>query len=86
MVINDPATTPGHRSIRSFVLRQGRFSPAQRRAYESLLSRFGIAFATVPLDLGISFLNCSIYILEPAQGAIVIPISAGVLELGCNLV
>src|ERR1700682_5092940 len=54
MVINDPATTPGHRSIRSFVLRQGRFSPAQRRAYESL-SRFGIAFVTVPLDLARAF-------------------------------
>jgi len=47
---------------------------------------FTASACTVPLDLGISFLNCSIYILEPAQGAIVIPISAGVLELGCNLV
>src|SRR6267378_7759833 len=68
MVINDPATTPGHRSIRSFVLRQGRFSPAQRRAYESLLSRFGIAFATVPLDLARAFGRTNPKILEIGFG------------------
>jgi tRNA (guanine-N7-)-methyltransferase len=67
MVINDPATTPGHRSIRSFVLRQGRFSPAQRRAYESL-SRFGIAFATVPLDLARVFGRTNPKILEIGFG------------------
>jgi tRNA (guanine-N7-)-methyltransferase len=68
MVINDPATTPRHRSIRSFVLRQGRFSPAQRRAYESLLSRFGIAFATVPLDLARAFGRTNPKILEIGFG------------------
>jgi tRNA (guanine-N7-)-methyltransferase len=67
MVINDPATTLGHRSIRSFVLRQGRFSPAQRRAYESL-SRFGIAFATVPLDLARVFGRTNPKILEIGFG------------------
>ena len=39
-----------HRPIRSFVLRQGRMSPAQQRALESLLPRFGIPFAPAPLD------------------------------------
>jgi tRNA (guanine-N7-)-methyltransferase len=68
MVINDPATAPRHRSIRSFVLRQGRFSPAQQRAYESLFSRFGIAFATVPLDLGRVFGRTSPKILEIGFG------------------
>jgi tRNA (guanine-N7-)-methyltransferase len=67
-VINDPAATPRHRSIRSFVLRQGRFSPAQQRAYESLLSRFGIAFATVPLDLARVFGRTSPKILEIGFG------------------
>jgi tRNA (guanine-N7-)-methyltransferase len=67
MVINDPATTLGPRSIRSFVLRQGRFSPAQRRAYESL-SRFGIAFATVPLDLDRVFGRTNPKILEIGFG------------------
>jgi tRNA (guanine-N7-)-methyltransferase len=68
MVINDPVTTPRHRSIRSFVLRRGRFSPAQQRAYESLFSRFGIAFATVPLDLARVFGRTSPKILEIGFG------------------
>jgi tRNA (guanine-N7-)-methyltransferase len=40
-----------HRPIRSFVLRQGRFSPAQREAYDTLLPRFGIPYAPAPIDL-----------------------------------
>jgi tRNA (guanine-N7-)-methyltransferase len=39
------------RGIRSFVLRQGRLSPAQARACETLLPRFGIPFTDAPLDL-----------------------------------
>ena len=40
-----------HRSIRSFVLRQGRTTAAQARAHRELLPRYGIPFAPVPLDL-----------------------------------
>lgn len=43
------------RSIRSFVLRQGRVSDAQRRAIDNLLPRFGIAFAPQALDLDNAF-------------------------------
>lgn len=50
-MIEPRATPPRPRTIRSYVLRQGRFSPAQQRAYETLLPRFGIAFADAPLDL-----------------------------------
>src|SRR5574340_1283109 len=39
------------RHIRSYVLRQGRVSPAQQRAVETLLPRFGIGYAAQPLDL-----------------------------------
>jgi tRNA (guanine-N7-)-methyltransferase len=39
-----------HRPIRSFVLRQGRMSPAQARALETLWPTFGVAFASSPLD------------------------------------
>ena len=39
------------RPIRSFVLRQGRVSNAQRRAYDSLLPEFGIPYAPGVLDL-----------------------------------
>ena len=45
---------PDHH-IRSFVLRQGRVSDAQRRAIDTLLPRFGIAFAPQALDLNTVF-------------------------------
>lgn len=35
---------PGRRAIRSFVLRQGRFSQAQQRAFETLWPRFGLDY------------------------------------------
>ena len=38
------------RAIRSYVLRQGRVTPAQERAYADLFPRFGIAYAPTPLD------------------------------------
>lgn len=41
--------------IRSYVLRQGRFSPGQQRAYEALLPRFGIAYRPQPLDFAAVF-------------------------------
>ena len=48
--------TPLHnRHIRSFVLRQGRVSPAQQRACETLLPRFGIPYTAQPLDLNQAF-------------------------------
>ncbi len=39
-----------HPPIRSYVLRQGRFSPAQQRAYAELMPRFGVPFRPVALD------------------------------------
>ena len=44
-----------HPPIRSYVLRQGRFSPGQQRAYAELLPRFGIAYAAHPIDLAHAF-------------------------------
>src|SRR6187549_3664863 len=44
-----------HRPIRSFVLRQGRVSNAQRRAHESLLPQFGIPYSPQVIDLDHSF-------------------------------
>lgn len=43
--------TATHRPIRSFVLRQGRVSSAQRRAHDTLLPAFGIPYAPQTLDL-----------------------------------
>ena len=38
-----------YRPIRSYVLRQGRFSPAQQRAFAELMPRFGIDYRAAPL-------------------------------------
>jgi len=56
------------RPIRSFVLRQGRFSPAQRRAHSELLPRFGIAFSPTPVDLHAVFGRSAPKILEVGSG------------------
>jgi tRNA (guanine-N7-)-methyltransferase len=42
---------PTHRSIRSFVVRAGRLTDAQRRALEELWPRYGVEFSREPLDL-----------------------------------
>src|SRR5512140_2953971 len=49
-----PATDDSrpHRTVRSFVLRQGRMSPAQRNALTALWPRFGVDYAARPLDFG----------------------------------
>ena len=39
-----------HRPIRSYVLRQGRFSPAQQRAHAELMPRLGVPYAAQLLD------------------------------------
>ncbi len=41
---------PGQRKIRSFVLRQGRFSPAQQRAFDELWPRFGLDYSASVRD------------------------------------
>ena len=60
-----PDTRP---HIRSFVLRQGRVSNAQRRAVETLLPRFGIAYAPALLDLNAAFERPAPKILEIGFG------------------
>lgn len=57
-----------HRPIRSFVLRQGRFSPGQQRAYELLMPRFGIPFSPAFLDLEAVFGRIAPKILEIGFG------------------
>lgn len=57
-----------NRHIRSFVLRQGRVSPAQQRAVDTLLPRFGIPYAAQPLDLDQAFGRAAPKILEIGFG------------------
>ena len=56
------------RPIRSYVLRQGRVSGAQRRARETLLPRFGIPYSRAPLDFDRAFGRAAPRILEIGFG------------------
>ena len=59
---------PEQRGIRSFVLRQGRVSNAQRRAHDTLLPVFGIPYAQAPVDLDAAFGRQAPKILEIGFG------------------
>ena len=57
---DDPAsapetTGPPYRHIRSFALRRGHVTQGQRRAFEELLPRYGIAYSPRPLDFAQTF-------------------------------
>jgi tRNA (guanine-N7-)-methyltransferase len=66
----DDGAAPGaRRAIRSYVLRQGRMSPAQQRACDELLPRYGIApSARVPLDFAEVFGRGAPVVLEIGSG------------------
>ena len=64
-----PAASPAHpRGIRSFVLRQGRLSPAQQRALDELLPRYGVPFAERALDYSAIFGRDAPVIVEIGSG------------------
>ena len=65
MISADP---PNVRPIRTFVLRQGRMSPAQQRALDLLLPRLGVPFAPSALDFEQLFLRRAPTILEIGFG------------------
>ena len=44
-----------HPHIRSFTLRRGRFTQAQRHAFDHLLPSFGVPYAPTPIDLARTF-------------------------------
>ncbi len=60
--------TTAHLPIRSYVLRQGRVSNAQRRAHETLLPRYGIPFGNEIIDLDAVFGRSAPHILEIGCG------------------
>ena len=63
------AQAPDHRrAIRSFVLRQGRLSPAQQRACEELLPRYGVPYAAQLLDFAALFGRRAPVVLEIGFG------------------
>ena len=63
-----PAAGPAHRHIRSFALRRGRVTQAQRRAYEEVLPRLAIAYRPAPLDLDAAFGRHAPTVLEIGFG------------------
>lgn len=63
--------TPGNpreRPIRSYVLRQGRVSNAQRRAHDTLLSQYGVGYSPERLDLARLFGRTAPRIVEIGFG------------------
>jgi tRNA (guanine-N7-)-methyltransferase len=66
---SETADLPRHRRpVRSFVLRQGRMSPAQQRALDMLLPRYGLPFQTTPPDYDRTFGRNAPRVLEIGCG------------------
>lgn len=63
-MIEDPA----RRTVKSFVLRQGRVSNAQQRAWETLYPRFGIPYCEQPLEARGVFGRSAPLIVEIGSG------------------
>ncbi|MEO6023111.1 MAG: tRNA (guanosine(46)-N7)-methyltransferase TrmB [Burkholderiales bacterium] len=59
---------PERRAIRSFVLRQGRVSPAQQRHYDELMPRFGVPYQPASSDLNQLFNRTAENFLEIGFG------------------
>jgi tRNA (guanine-N7-)-methyltransferase len=57
-----------HPPIRSYVLRQGRFSPGQQRAYAEWMPRYGVPYAAQPLDAHAVFGRAAPLIVEIGSG------------------
>jgi len=62
----EPITHP--RSIRSFVLRQGRATPSQKRAYDLYWQQYGLEIRGHPVDFSAVFPNAGELVLEIGFG------------------
>lgn len=60
--------TEGRRAIRSFVLRQGRFTEAQQRAFDELWPRYGLDYTGTPRDFDAAFGRRAPRVLEIGFG------------------
>jgi len=69
-MIDDTNATVGvhSRRIRSFVLRQGRITSAQQRAFDDHWQRFGLAFTGAPRDFAVTFGRDAPRVLEIGFG------------------
>ncbi len=64
----DANDSPPRRPIRSYVLRQGRMSPAQHRAVDDLLPRYGLPFTVAIVDWARVFGRAAPVVLEIGFG------------------
>lgn len=64
----DAAIEARHRHIRSFTLRRGRVTQAQRRAYEQILPRVALPYRAEPIDLALAFGRAAPTVLEIGFG------------------
>lgn len=64
----DPTARPAPRRIRSFVLRQGRITGAQARAFDAHWARYGLDYAGAPRDLDAVFGRRAPRVLEIGFG------------------
>lgn len=65
---SESSDTPHHRTIRSFVLREGRITPAQQRAFEQHWQRFGVDYTGASRDLDALFGRRAPRVLEIGFG------------------
>jgi tRNA (guanine-N7-)-methyltransferase len=63
-----PESGPPHRPIRSYVLRQGRVTPAQERAMAELAPRFALEYSPTPLDPRAVFGRDASFVVEVGSG------------------
>ncbi|HET9836582.1 MAG TPA: tRNA (guanosine(46)-N7)-methyltransferase TrmB, partial [Rhodanobacteraceae bacterium] len=64
---DSPSDKP-NRGVRSFVLRQGRITPAQQRAFELHWQRYGVDYTAQPRDLDARFGRHAPHLLEIGFG------------------
>ena len=62
------AGEPAHPHIRSFTLRRGRITQAQRHAFDQLLPAFGVPYAAIQIDLARVFSRDAPTVLEIGCG------------------
>ena len=62
------APEPHDRRIRSFVLRQGRITSAQQRAFDAHWHRYGLEFTGAPRDFGAAFARIAPLVIEIGFG------------------
>ncbi len=68
-MVDHDETTPAYlRRIRSFVLREGRMTPAQQRAFDTLWSRFGLDCRDTPRDFEACFKRVAPLVMEIGFG------------------